>query len=143
VADAEKPVAQIDPENRYSDWLVDRVVAYLQTRNPAIFPFTAAFDAHREKAFVRDLREGLGTVNDSGSARKTSATGFVASTEDLRRVVEEWAAAGGDWPEGSYPEDAVTNLGSSTDADSPGGDPAQVRSFPRRVVLSPLVRSRG
>jgi hypothetical protein len=136
-------VAQIDPENRYSDWLVDRVVEYLQTRNPAIFPFTAAFDAHREKAFVRDLREGLGTVNDSGSARKTSATGFVATDKDLRRVVEEWAAAGGGWPEGSFPEDADTSLGSSTDADSPEGDPARVRNFPRRVVLSPLVRSRG
>lgn len=136
-------MAQIDPENRYSDWLVDRVVDYLQTRNPAIFPFTAAFDAHREKAFVRDLREGLGTVNDSGSARKTSATGFVATDKDLRRVVEEWAAAGGDWPEGSYPEDAVTSLGSSTDADSPEGDPTQVRSHPRRVVLSPLIRNRG
>jgi hypothetical protein len=118
-------------------------VEYLQTRNPAIFPFTAAFDAHREKAFVRDLREGLGTVNDSGSARKTSATGFVATDKDLRRVVEEWAAAGGGWPEGSFPEDADTSLGSSTDADSPEGDPARVRNFPRRVVLSPLVRSRG
>ena len=136
-------MAQIDPENRYSDWLVERVVEYLQTRNPAIFPFTAVFDAHREKAFVRDLREGLGTVNDSGSARKTSATGFVATDKDLRRVVAEWAAAGGDWPEGSYPEDAVTSLGSSTDADSPEGDPARVRSYPRRVVLTPLVRNRG
>ena len=81
-------MAQIDPENRYSDWLVERVVEYLQTHNPAIFPFTAAFDAHRQKAFVRDLREGLGTVNDSGSARKTSATGFIATDKDLRRVDE-------------------------------------------------------
>ena len=136
-------MAQIDPENRYSDWLVERVVDYLQTRNPAIFPFTAAFDEHREKAFIRDLREGLGNVNDSGSARKTAATGFVATDRDLRRVVEEWAAAGGDWPEGSDPEEAITGLGSSTDADSPAGDPARVRSYPRRVVLSPLVRNRG
>lgn len=136
-------MAQIYPENRYSDWLVERVVEYLQTRNPAIFPFTAAFDEHREKAFVRDLREGLGDINDSGSARKTAATGFIATSRDLRKVVEEWAAAGGDWPEGSYPEEAVTGLGSSTDADSPEGDPAQVRNYPRRVVLSPLVRNKG
>lgn len=133
-------MAQIDPENRYSDWLVERVVEYLQTRDPAIFPFAAAFDTHREKAFVRDLREGLGKVNDSGSARKTAATGFIASDRDLRRVVEEWANAGGDWPEGSFPEEAVTALGSSTEADSPDGDPALVRNHPRRVVLGPLVR---
>jgi hypothetical protein len=136
-------VAQIDPENRYSDWLVERVVEYLQTRNPAIFPFTAAFDEHRERAFVRDLREGLGNVNDSGSARKTAATGFMATDRELRKVVEEWAAAGGDWPEGSFPEEAVTGLGSSSDADSPEGDPAQVRNYPGRVVLSPLVRNKG
>lgn len=136
-------MAQIDPENRYSDWLVERVVDYLQTRNPAIFPFTAAFDEHREKAFIRDLREGLGNVNDSGSARKTAATGFVATDRDLRKVIDEWAAAGGDWPEGSDPEEAVTGLGSSTDADSPSGDPARVRSHPRRVVLGPLVRNQG
>lgn len=136
-------MAQIDPENRYSDWLVERVVEYLQTRNPAIFPFTAAFDEHREKAFVRDLREGLGTVTDSGSARKSAATGFVATDRELRKVVEEWAAAGGEWPEGSYPEDAVTGLGSSSPVDSPGGGPAQVQKHPRRVVLSPLNRNRG
>lgn len=140
MADAENLVAQIDPENRYSDWLVERVVEYLQTRNPAIFPFAAAFDEHRQKAFVRDLREGLGNVNDSGSARKTSATGFVASDRELRRVVEEWAQAGGDWPAGSYPEAAVTALGSSTNADSPEGDPALARKQSRRVVLGPLAR---
>lgn len=133
-------MAQIDPENRYSDWLVERVVEYLQTRNRELFPFTLSFNEHQEKAFVRDLREGLGKVNDSGSARKTSATGFIASDLALRRVVDEWVAAGGDWPVGSYPEEAVTALGSSTDADSPEGDPTQVRNFPRRVVLSPLVR---
>jgi hypothetical protein len=136
-------VAQIDPENRYSDWLVERVVEYLQTRDPAIFPFTAAFDEHRQKAFIRDLREGLGTVNDSGSARKTSATGFIATDRDLRKVVEEWAAAGGDWPEGSYPEDPDTALGSSSEVDSPTGDPTRVRDYPRRVVLGPLVRNRS
>jgi hypothetical protein len=136
-------VAQIDPENRYSDWLVDRAVEYLQTRDPAIFPFTAGFDEHREMAFVRDLRESLADVTDSGSARKTAATGFMTTDRELRRVVEEWAAAGGDWPEGSYPEEAVTGLGPSSDADSPEGDPARVRNYPRRVVLSPLVRNKG
>ena len=71
-------VAQIEPRAPYNDWLMDRVVAYLQTRDWRLFPFTANFDAHKQAAFVRDLREGLGTVNDSGSARKTSATGFIA-----------------------------------------------------------------
>jgi hypothetical protein len=114
-------VAQIEPERPYNDWLMDRVVAYLQTRDARLFPFTAAFDERQRAAFVRDLREGLSEITDSGSARKTSATGFIASDQILRRVVDEWAEANGGWPEGSYPDDAVTSLGSSSVIDSPPG----------------------
>lgn len=112
-------MAQIEPPERYNDKLVDRVVEYLQTRDPRLFPFAAAFDEHQQRAFVRDLREGLGDVNDSGSARKTSATGFIATDRRLRQVIAEWQAAGGAWPEGSFPADPVTALGSSTGEDSP------------------------
>ena len=124
----EQDVAQIEPGRPINDWLIERVVEYLQTRDPALFPFTASFDAHRRAAFVRDLQEALGQVNDSGSARKTSATGFLASDEALRRVITEWQEAGGLWPEGSFPEDPVTALGSSTDVDSPGS-----RVYARRI----------
>jgi hypothetical protein len=99
--------------------IVDRVVEYLQTRDAQLFPFTAGFDEHQRAAFVRDLREGLGEINDSGSARKTSATGFIASDQNLRRIIQEWQAAAGTWPEGSFPQDPVTALGSSTAVDSP------------------------
>jgi hypothetical protein len=122
-------VAQIEPGNPYNDWLMDRVVEYLQTQNPRIFPFTVHFDEHQRRAFMRDLREGLGDVQDSGSARKTSATGFIASDQTLRRIVVEWAAANGGWPEGSFPQDPVTALGSSSPIDSP---PPGAR--PRRIV---------
>ena len=77
-------MAQIDPEQRFHDWLLDRVVRFLQTRDPRIFPFTENFDEHQLAAFVRDLREGLSDVTHGGSARKTSATGFVTSDQALR-----------------------------------------------------------
>jgi hypothetical protein len=113
-------VAQIEPQNPYNDWLMERVVRYLQTRDSRLFPFTTGFDVHQRAAFIRDLREGLSEITDSGSARKTSATGFIASDQILRRIVEEWQAANGGWPEGSFPEDPMTSLGSSTAVDSPG-----------------------
>lgn len=122
-------MAQIYPEERYNDLLMDRVVQYLQTRDPRWFPFTAGFDAQQRAAFVRDLQEGLSSITDSGSARKSSATGYTTSDEVLRRVVEEWAAAGGGWPEGSFPQVPVTALGSSTPTDSPPR-----RAYPRRVI---------
>lgn len=112
-------VAQIEPGHPYNDVLMDRVVTYLQTRDARLFPFTAGFDEHQRQAFIRDLQEGLGEVNDSGSARKTSATGFIASDQILRRVIDEWEAAGGGWPPGSFPQDPVTSLGSSSADDSP------------------------
>jgi hypothetical protein len=112
-------VAQIQPPAPYNDLLVDRVVEYLQTLDARLFPFSARFDEHQRRAFVRDLREGLGEINDTGSARKTSATGFIASDQRLREVIAEWEAAGGGWPEGSFPADPVTALGSSSRDDSP------------------------
>ena len=69
----ERRVAQIHPERTYHDWLVDRVVEYLQTGDARLFPFTAGFDEHQRAAFARDLREGLAEVIDTGSARKSSA----------------------------------------------------------------------
>ena len=122
-------MAQIYPGEPYNDLLMDRVVRYLQTRDPRFFPFAANFDKRQQAAFVRDLQEGLSSITDSGSARKSSATGFTTSDETLRRVVEEWAAAGGGWPEGSFPQDPATALGSSTRVDSP---PRQ--AYPRRVI---------
>jgi hypothetical protein len=125
-------VAQIDPEQRYHDWLMNRVVRFLQTRDRRIFPFTANIDEHQLAAFVRDLREGLSEVTDSGSARKSSATGFTTTDQILRRIIDEWSAANGEWPEGSFPQDAVTALGSSSPVDSP---PARV--YAKRVVREP------
>lgn len=102
---------QIDPEPTYDHRLAERVIAYLQTRDSRLFPFTARFDADRERAFVRDLREGLAELTDSGSARKTSATGFTMRDERLHQIVSEWAAANGGWPLGADPRQASTALG--------------------------------
>jgi hypothetical protein len=125
-------VAQIDPEQRFHDWLMDRVVRFLQTRDRRIFPFTENFNEHQLTAFVRDLREGLSEVTDGGSARKSSATGFITSDQVLRRIIDEWDQANGDWPEGSFPQDPVTALGSSSPIDSP-----PPRVYVKRVVREP------
>lgn len=125
-------MAQIDPEERYHNWLMDRVVRFLQTHDRRIFPFTESFDEHQIAAFVRDLREGLSQTIHGGSARKTSATGFVTSDQSLRRIIEEWSQANGDWPAGSFPQDPVTSLGSSSLVDSP---PARV--YMKRVIREP------
>lgn len=104
-------MAQIDPEPNYDHRLAERAVVYLQTKDARLFPFAARFDADRRRAFVRDLRDGLGEITDSGSARKTSATGFLMNDQRLHDVVREWAAAGGGWPRGSDPRDPTTSLG--------------------------------
>jgi hypothetical protein len=105
-------VAQIDPRPNYDHRLAERVVVYLQTQDPRLFPFTARFDDERRRAFVRDLREGLAELTDSGSARKTSASGFVMSDARLHQIVREWEAANGDWPRGADPRARITALGS-------------------------------
>ena len=125
-------MAQIDPEQRFHDWLMDRVVRFLQTRDRRIFPFTANFDEQQIAAFARDLQEALSQMTHGGSARKTSATGFVTSDQALLRVIDEWGAANGDWPEGSFPQDPVTALGSSSPVDSP-----PPRVYAKRVVREP------
>ena len=125
-------MAQIDPGQPFHDWLMDRVVRFLQTKDRGIFPFTANFDEHQIAAFSRDLREALSQMTHGGSARKTSATGFVTSDQALRRVIDEWGQANGDWPEGSFPQDPVTALGSSSPVDSP-----PPRVYAKRVVREP------
>ncbi len=110
-------MAQIYPQPAYDHRLAERVILYLQTRNPELFPFTAGFDDARRKAFAHDLREALSDLLDSGSARKTSASGFMMRDRRIHEVIAEWAAAGGGWPEGSDPEDPDTSLGSSSPID--------------------------
>jgi hypothetical protein len=110
-------VAQLSPEPAYDHRLAERVIVYLQTRDPALFPFTARFDAARRRSFVNDLREALADLTDSGSARKTSASGFIMKDRRLHDVVREWAAANGGWPRGADPRVAVTSLGAVTPVD--------------------------
>ena len=104
---------QLRPSPAYDHRLAERVVHYLQTRDPALFPFTANFDDARRKSFVHDLREALSDLQDSGSARKTSASGFVVRDRRLHEVIAEWASANGGWPEGANPSDPDTALGPS------------------------------
>ena len=116
---------QIDPDPSYDHRLAERVVEYLQTGDSRLFPFTARFDVERKRAFVRDLREGLADLTDSGSARKTSATGFVMNDRRLYEIVDEWALARGGWPRGADPRNRVTALGSvSAEDEGPGLLPA-------------------
>jgi hypothetical protein len=103
---------QLKPGPAYDHRLAERVVVYLQTKDTDLFPFTKRFDDARSKAFQRDLREALSDLQDSGSARKTSAAGFIMRDQRLHDVVEEWAAADGDWPLGSDPRVADSALGS-------------------------------
>jgi hypothetical protein len=103
-------VAQTDPAPAFDPALVERVIAYLQTRDARLFPFTSGFDDARHKAFVSDLRVGLSDLTESGAKRGTSASGFLVSDRRLHEIVGEWAAARGDWPEGSDPSDAITSL---------------------------------
>jgi hypothetical protein len=121
-------VAQISPDPAYDHLLVERVIYYLQTRDPELFPFTARFDTERRRAFVRDLREALGDLVDSGSARKTSASGFIMKDRRVHDVVREWAEANGDWPRGSNPRNPITALGSVNGVD----EGPVVREEPKR-----------
>jgi hypothetical protein len=97
---------QIDPAPAYDERLVERVVTYLQTGDWRLFPFTEHFDEARRRAFIRDLREGLADLTDSGSARKTSAVGFIMRDQRLREIVETWAEAGGNWTPDAAPDGA-------------------------------------
>jgi hypothetical protein len=114
-------VAQINVDPAYDHNLAERVIEYLQTREPRLFPFAARFDDQRRRAFVRDLREGLSELTDSGSARKSSSSGFMMSDARLHEIVREWAAAGGGWPRGADPRNPVTALGSVSSEDGGPG----------------------
>ncbi len=114
-------MAQINPDPTYDHGLAERVVAYLQLGDPALFPFTARFDEQQRRAFIRDLREGLSDLTDSGSARKTSATGYVMRDQRLHEIVQEWAAARGGWPRGADPRNPSTALGAVSDEDEGPG----------------------
>ncbi len=103
-------MAQTDPAPAFDQPLVERVIAYLQTLDNRLFPFAAGFDEARQKAFINDLRVGLSDLTESGAKRGTSASGFLVSDRRLHEIIAEWAGAGGDWPEGSNPTDAVTSL---------------------------------
>jgi hypothetical protein len=83
-------VAQLHTQNAYDHLLVERVVRFLQTKDPAIFPFTAQLTPEQRREFMRELRDGLADLQDSGSARKTSAAGFIMKDRHLREVVDTW-----------------------------------------------------
>jgi len=100
-------VAQLDPEPNYDHRLVEWVTLYLQTGDERIFPFTQHFDDERRAAFKRDLRIALSELQDSGSARKTSAVGFIIDDSTLHNIVRAWAAAGGGWPLTSDPNNPI------------------------------------
>lgn len=97
-------LAQIDPEPTYDHRLAEWATYYLQTKDPSFFPFARHFDADQRRAFMHSLRVGLATLQDSGSARKSAATGFLTSDALLHQIVQEWAAAGGNWPASSDPQ---------------------------------------
>lgn len=95
---------QISPEPLYHHGLAERAIAYLQTKDSSLFPFTAHFDDERQKAFINDLRIGLSDLTESGAKRGTSASGFITSDRRLLEIVQDWASAGGGWPLGADPK---------------------------------------
>ena len=46
---------QIDPRPLYHHGLVQRAIAYLQTRDPELFPFAARFDEARKRRAGSEL----------------------------------------------------------------------------------------
>lgn len=110
-------MAQFDPEPAYNHQLAERVIHYLHTKDARLFPFTANFNDAQRRSFISDLREGLADLTDSGSARKTSASGFIMSDRRLHDIVREWRAAGGGWPRGADPTVPDTALGPFEDED--------------------------
>ncbi len=95
---------QIDPAPNYDHRLAEWVTTYLQTGDTSFFPFAKHFDSEQRRAFKHALRVGLSDLQDSGSARKTAATGFLVDDSRLHYIVREWAAAGGNWPASQDPE---------------------------------------
>lgn len=87
-------MAQMYAPPDYDHALVERVVRYLETKETALFPFTAGFSWDEKMAFMRDLRRALGSLTDSGSARKTAAVGFIISDDELQETIEHWQRLG-------------------------------------------------
>lgn len=83
-------MAQLYAPPDYNHALVERVVRYLETKETALFPFTATFTWDEKMAFMKDLRRALGSLTDSGSARKTAAVGFIMSDDELEEVIGSW-----------------------------------------------------
>lgn len=83
-------MAQLYAPPDYNHSLVERVVRYLETKETALFPFTATFTWDEKMAFMKDLRRALGSLTDSGSARKTAAVGFIMSDDELEEVIGSW-----------------------------------------------------
>ncbi|MGC4107490.1 MAG: hypothetical protein QM753_14300 [Thermomicrobiales bacterium] len=104
-------MVQRAPAPTFDQYMVDRVILFLQTRDTTIFPFSRNFDDARMTAFVRDLRDGLADLSDSGSKRGTSSTGFPMNDWRLRRILDEWASAAGGWPAGTQEASINSALG--------------------------------
>lgn len=83
-------MAQLHSQSAYDHALVERVVRFLQTKDSTIFPFTERLSSEQRRAFMSELRDGLADLQDSGSARKTSASGFIMRDKHLRSVVDSW-----------------------------------------------------
>lgn len=94
--------------------IIQHVTAYLQTLDSRYFPFAAAFDAERQKAFVRDLRIGLSDLQESGSKRGTSSVGYPTSDQRLRQIIADWTEADGGWPTGQDPKNAYGVAGAAS-----------------------------
>jgi hypothetical protein len=110
-------MAQLTPEPAYDHDLARRAIEFLHTEDRRLFPFTQTMDNALLAAFKRDLREGLRDTLNSGSARKTSATGFVTSGRRLGKIIHEWRSAGGGWPEGADPDVLETALAALDERD--------------------------
>lgn len=104
-------MVQRAPVPTFDQYMVDRVILFLQTRDVEVFPFTRRFDDAKMQAFVRDLRDGLADLSDSGSKRGTASTGFPMNDWRLRGILDEWASAAGGWPAGTQEDALYTSLG--------------------------------
>lgn len=88
-------MAQLYAPSDYDHAMVERVVRYLETKDSALFPFSMNFTWEERMAFMADLRRALGSLTDSGSARKTAAVGFIMSDDELEEVIATWRQRGG------------------------------------------------
>lgn len=83
-------MAQLYARPDYDHEMVERVIRYLETKDSSLFPFTADFTWEERMAFMRELRIALASLTDSGSARKTAASGFIMSDDEIEEVIEAW-----------------------------------------------------